>query len=94
MSDESAEPEKSGLPEAINRDVSQLIHHLRCSNAPDEVLAEATKHIQQAMETPGPVIVDFMIKETENVFPWIPAGESVNEILEETLPGKASERSS
>ena len=55
---------------------------------------QVAEAIQQAMETPGPVIVDFRIKETENVFPWIPAGESVNEILEETLPGKAGERSS
>jgi acyl-coenzyme A thioesterase PaaI-like protein len=54
MSDGSAAPENSGLPEAINLDVGQLIYHLRCSNAPDEVLAEATKHIQQAMETLRP----------------------------------------
>jgi len=54
MSDGSAAPETSGLPEAINLDVGQLIYHLRCSNAPGEVLAEATKHIQQAMETLRP----------------------------------------
>src|SRR6187431_721362 len=49
MSEKSATPESSGLPEAINQDVSQLIYHLRCSNAPDEVLSEATQHIHQAM---------------------------------------------
>jgi acyl-coenzyme A thioesterase PaaI-like protein len=54
MSKESAAIEGEGLPEAINHDVGQLIHHLRCSNAPDEVLTEATKHIQQAMETLKP----------------------------------------
>jgi acyl-coenzyme A thioesterase PaaI-like protein len=54
MSQESAAPESSGLPEAINQDVSQLIYHLRCSNAPDEVLAEATQHIQQAMSVLRP----------------------------------------
>ena len=39
--------------------------------------------IQQAMETPGPVVIDFVVKEDENVYPMIPAGESVNEMLEE-----------
>ena len=38
------------LIEAISDDAGQLIHHLRCSNAPDEVLAEATEHIRLAME--------------------------------------------
>ncbi len=39
--------------------------------------------IQQAMEMPGPVVVDFIVKEDENVYPMIPAGESVHEMLEE-----------
>tara|TARA_B100000029_G_scaffold241503_2_gene238779 strand:+ start:435 stop:2132 length:1698 start_codon:yes stop_codon:yes gene_type:complete len=39
--------------------------------------------IQTAMDTPGPVIIDFIVKQDEHVFPMIPAGESVNEIMEE-----------
>jgi hypothetical protein len=42
--------------EAITEDAAQLIHHLRCSNAPDDVLAEATGHIRQAMETLAPFL--------------------------------------
>ncbi len=42
--------------------------------------------IQQAMETPGPVIVDFMVDADENVYPMIPAGESVQELMEEPVP--------
>ena len=42
--------------------------------------------IQQAMETPGPVIVDFMVDADENVYPMIPAGESVQELMEEPIP--------
>ncbi|NCF19473.1 MAG: hypothetical protein GWP63_14620 [Haliea sp.] len=42
--------------EAITEDAAQLIHHLRCSNAPDDVLAEATGHIRQAMETLAPYL--------------------------------------
>ena len=39
--------------------------------------------IQQAMEVPGPVVIDFVVKHDENVYPMIPAGESVNEMREE-----------
>jgi acetolactate synthase-1/2/3 large subunit len=45
--------------------------------------SEVVGAIQQAMETPGPVVVDFIVKEDENVFPMIPAGESVQEMMEE-----------
>ena len=44
---------------------------------------EVTDAIQQAMETPGPVIIDFVVKDTENVYPMIPAGGSVLEMMEE-----------
>ena len=39
--------------------------------------------ILEAMEYPGPVIVDFVVEEEENVYPMIPAGTSVNELIEE-----------
>ena len=42
--------------------------------------------VQQAMETSGPVIVDFMVKEDEIVYPFIPSGQSVKEMLEEPAP--------
>ena len=48
MSD--VDPQNNELLEAINKDAGQLIHHLRCSHAPDEALAQATAHIRQAME--------------------------------------------
>ena len=44
------------LLEAVNREAGELIHHLRCSNAPDEVLSEATTHIRQAMEALAPYL--------------------------------------
>ena len=42
--------------------------------------------IRQAMDTPGPVVVDFIVKQDEQVYPMIPAGESVNEMMEEPIP--------
>ena len=32
-------------------------------------------------------VVDFKIKKEENVFPMIPSGQSVNELLEESVDG-------
>ena len=46
--------DSGSLLEAINRDAGELIHHLRCSEAPDQVLAEATGHIRQALESLAP----------------------------------------
>jgi acetolactate synthase-1/2/3 large subunit len=48
--------------------------------------AQVAAAIQQAMDTPGPVIVVFVVKQDEHVFPMIPAGESVNEMMEQPMP--------
>lgn len=42
------------LVEAVNAEVGELVRLLRCSHAPDEVLAEATAHIRAAMEALSP----------------------------------------
>ena len=47
----------------------------------DKIQVETS--IRWAMEKPGPVIVDFMVEPEENVYPMIPAGESLAEIIEE-----------
>ncbi|MBG93920.1 MAG: acetolactate synthase, large subunit, biosynthetic type [Chloroflexi bacterium] len=48
-----------------------------------EDAADVEGAIRQAMNTPGAVIVDFMVEQEENVFPMIPAGESIYELMEE-----------
>ena len=45
--------------------------------------------IQQAMEYDGPAIVDFMVEQEENVYPMIPSGTSVNQMIEEPSPERA-----
>ena len=40
--------------------------------------------IEQANETDGPVILDFMVQDEENVYPMIPSGQSVKELIELT----------
>ncbi len=39
--------------------------------------------LEQAMAEPGPVVIDFQVEQEENVYPMIPAGESINELIEE-----------
>ena len=46
----------------------------------DKAAVRAT--IEQAMAVDGPVIIDFVIESEENVYPMIPAGTSVGEMLE------------
>ena len=38
--------------------------------------------IAEAMEHDGPVVVDFIVEQEENVYPMIPPGESINELVE------------
>jgi len=39
--------------------------------------------IREAIDHPGPVVVEFRVRPTENVFPMIPSGQSVAELMEE-----------
>ena len=78
----------SGNPDFVKLAEAYGIRGIRVTRQ-DEVAAA----IQEAMETPGPVVVDFVVKEDEFVYPMIPAGESVHEMLEEPeTEGVALER--
>ena len=41
--------------------------------------------IKDANAHPGPVLVDFVTEKEENVYPMIPSGQSVNEMIEEPI---------
>jgi len=43
---------------------------------------EVVPAIQQAMEHEGPFLIDFMVEPEENVFPMVPPGASISEVLE------------
>ncbi len=45
--------------------------------------------ILKAMEYDGPALIDFVVEEQENVFPLIPAGETVHDMIEEPAPEEA-----
>ena len=41
------------------------------------------------MDYDGPALIDFVVEEEENVYPMIPAGQSVENLIEEPNPEKA-----
>ena len=41
--------------------------------------------IEKAMEYDGPALIDFVVEEEENVFPMIPAGQTIHEMIEEPV---------
>ncbi|NQU96595.1 MAG: biosynthetic-type acetolactate synthase large subunit [Chloroflexi bacterium] len=44
---------------------------------------EVHRAIREATDHPGPVVVEFRVRAAENVFPMIPSGQSVAELMEE-----------
>ena len=42
--------------------------------------------IERAMAYDGPALVDFVVEEEENVYPMIPAGQTIQELIEEPAP--------
>ncbi|TCS83190.1 biosynthetic-type acetolactate synthase large subunit [Tepidibacillus fermentans] len=43
---------------------------------------EVTEVLEQGMKHNGPVIMEFMVEEEENVFPFVPPGASLDEMIE------------
>ena len=44
--------------------------------------------IEEAISFQGPALIDFVVDEEENVFPMIPAGQTVQDMIEENQPEK------
>ena len=63
------------------------MHGIRVTRKDDvnEAILEANAH-------PGPVIVDFVVEAEENVYPMIPAGQSVKEMVEAPRPVSEAQR--
>lgn len=43
--------------------------------------AEAQQAWQEALDTPGPVLIDFIVPKEENVFPMVRAGDSIDQMI-------------
>nr|WP_264176026.1 acetolactate synthase large subunit [Effusibacillus dendaii] len=46
-----------------------------------ENTAQAEQAIKDALAHPGPVVVDFIVEEAENVFPMVPPGKGTDELI-------------
>ncbi|OGO38447.1 MAG: acetolactate synthase, large subunit, biosynthetic type [Chloroflexi bacterium RBG_16_57_8] len=44
---------------------------------------EVVPAVEQAMAEPGPFLIDFRVEQEENVWPMVPPGASLNEVMEE-----------
>jgi acetolactate synthase-1/2/3 large subunit len=75
----------SGNPDFVKLADAYNIPGIRVTNQNEVVPA-----IRKAMETSGPVLIDFIVKDDENVYPMIPSGESVQEMLEQPITEKTT----
>ena len=67
----------TGSPDFVKLAEAFGIRGLRCES--QESLEEV---IREAMEHAGPVVVDFRVRAEENVYPMIPSGQSIEELID------------
>ncbi len=70
----------TGNPDFVKLAEAYRIKGMRVTRQEDVVPA-----IEEANRHPGPVIVDFVIAKVDHVYPMIPSGQSVAELMEEKL---------
>ena len=68
-----------------NPDFVKLAHAYGIHGARVETQDEVLPAIEEAMAYPGPAIVDFRIAQEENVYPMIPAGGTIDQLMEEPV---------
>jgi acetolactate synthase-1/2/3 large subunit len=49
--------------------------------------------IEKAMAEPGPFLIDFIVEPEENVFPMVPPGASLAEVIEDPRQEQEAEKS-
>ncbi|MEC8890177.1 MAG: biosynthetic-type acetolactate synthase large subunit [Chloroflexota bacterium] len=47
--------------------------------------SQVKRAVSEAMDHDGPVLIDFIVEQEENVYPMIPSGMTVNEMIEEPV---------
>ncbi|WP_309119230.1 biosynthetic-type acetolactate synthase large subunit [Paenibacillus sp.] len=66
----------AGSPDFVKLAEAYGVKGLRASNK-----EEAEAAWQEAMNTPGPVLVEFVVRRDENVYPMVQAGTSISEMI-------------
>lgn len=72
-----------------NPDFTKLAEAFGCFGAKVTEKSQVRSTIQAAMDYDGPAIVDFVVEEEENVYPFIPSGLTVHDMIED--PSYANE---
>ncbi|NDI37110.1 biosynthetic-type acetolactate synthase large subunit [Chengkuizengella sediminis] len=66
----------SGSPDFVKLAEAYGVKGLRATNK-----EEAQKAWQEALDTPGPVLIDFVVEKHENVYPMVKQGSTIDEML-------------
>ncbi|WP_166241272.1 biosynthetic-type acetolactate synthase large subunit [Paenibacillus turpanensis] len=66
----------AGSPDFVKLAEAYGVKGLRATNK-----EEARTAWKEAMETPGPVLIDFVVRKEENVYPMVQAGMAIHEML-------------
>jgi acetolactate synthase-1/2/3 large subunit len=70
----------------IGPDFSRLANAYGIPSAKVKLKEEVVPAIEQAMAENGPFLIDFQVEPEENVYPMVPPGSSLTELLEEPKP--------
>ncbi len=68
-----------------NPDFAKLANAFGMKSLRVESQEDLKDAINEAEAHPGPFLIDFIIKKEENVYPMIPSGQSVEELMEEPI---------
>ncbi|WP_409344607.1 biosynthetic-type acetolactate synthase large subunit [Paenibacillus sp. MBLB4367] len=66
----------AGSPDFVKLAEAYGVKGLRASNK-----EEAQRAWQEAMDTPGPVLVEFVVRKDENVYPMVAQGSTIDEMI-------------
>ncbi|MEF3302842.1 biosynthetic-type acetolactate synthase large subunit [Paenibacillus sp. GYB003] len=66
----------AGSPDFVKLAEAYGVKGLRATNK-----EEARKAWQEALETPGPVVIDFVVRKGENVYPMVTQGSTLSQML-------------
>lgn len=66
----------AGSPDFVKLAEAYGVKGLRASNKD-----EAKQVWQEALDTPGPVLVEFVVRKEENVYPMVPQGSTIDQML-------------
>lgn len=66
----------AGSPDFVKLAEAYGVKGLRATNK-----EEAARAWQEALDTPGPVVVEFVVRKDENVYPMVPQGATIDQML-------------